>query len=59
MTCQGWGASEGPQPVGSRRAGYTAAHLKSYGEEPGAPEVIGANRETPVKHLKGIRIIES
>ena len=31
------------------------AHLKSYREEPGAPEVIGANRETPVKYLKGIK----
>ncbi|KAK4819205.1 hypothetical protein QYF61_026821 [Mycteria americana] len=38
-----------------RRAGYTGAHLKSYGDEPGAPEVIGANRETPVKYLKGIK----
>jgi len=29
--------------------------LKSYRDEPGAPEVIGANRETPVKYLKGIK----
>ena len=29
--------------------------MKSYREEPGAPEVIGANRETPVKYLKGIK----
>jgi len=28
--------------------------LKSYGVEPGVPEIIGANRETPVKYLKGI-----
>jgi len=29
--------------------------LKSNGDEPGASEVIGANRETPVKYLKGIK----
>ncbi|GAB0203436.1 hypothetical protein GRJ2_002809200 [Grus japonensis] len=52
---EGWSASEGPQPVALRRAGYTGAHLKSYREEPGAPEVIGANRETLVKYLKGIK----
>ncbi|GAB0181485.1 hypothetical protein GRJ2_000613800 [Grus japonensis] len=46
--------SEGPQPVAQRRAGYTAAHLKSYGDESGSHEVIGANRETLVKYLKGI-----
>jgi len=44
-----------PQPVALRCAGYTRAHLKSYGDEPGAPEVIGANVETPVKYLKGIK----
>ena len=32
----------------------SAAHLKSYTDEPGAPEIIEANRETPVKYLKGI-----
>ncbi|KAK4826217.1 hypothetical protein QYF61_006161 [Mycteria americana] len=52
---EGWGASEGPQPVARRLAGYTAAHLKSYGDEPGPPEVIGSNRETPVKYLKRIK----
>ncbi|GAB0190818.1 nucleoside diphosphate kinase 6 [Grus japonensis] len=36
----GQGVSEGPQPVAWRHAGYTAAHLKSYGDEPGASEVI-------------------
>ena len=52
---EGRGASKGPQPVALTHAGYTGAHLKSYGEEPGAPEVIGANRETPGKYLKGIK----
>ncbi|GAB0204837.1 hypothetical protein GRJ2_002949300 [Grus japonensis] len=47
-------ASEGPQPVAQRHAGYTAAHLKSYRDKPGASEVIGANRETLVKYIKGI-----
>ncbi|GAB0203506.1 interleukin-6 receptor subunit beta [Grus japonensis] len=51
---EGQGAGEGPQPTAQRRAGQTAARLKSYRHEPGAPEVIGANRETPVKYLKGI-----
>jgi len=31
------------------------AHLNSYSDEPGARQVIGANRETPVKYLQGIR----
>jgi len=52
---EGWGAREGPHLVALRCAGYTAAHLKSYGEEPGAPEVIRANREAPVKYLRGIK----
>jgi len=52
---EGWVASKGPQPVALGHAGYTAAHLKSYGDEPGAPEVTEANRETPVKYLKGIK----
>jgi len=52
---EGWGASEDLQPVALRRAGYTAAQSKSYGDKPGAPEIIKANRETPVKHLKGIK----
>jgi len=30
---EGQGTSEGPQPTALRRAGYTAAHLKSYGDE--------------------------
>ncbi|KAK4808554.1 hypothetical protein QYF61_009857 [Mycteria americana] len=38
---------------------YTAVHWKSYGNEPGAPEVIGAKRETPVKYLKGIEACSS
>jgi len=52
---EAWAASKGSQPSALRCAGCTAAHLKSYGGEPGAPEVIGANRETPVKLLKGIK----
>ena len=52
---EGRGASEGPQPVALRLAGYTGAHR----DEPGAPEVIGANRETPVKYLKGIKVCSS
>jgi len=38
---EGWGDNKGPQPVALRHAGYTAAHLKSYGDEPGAPEETG------------------
>jgi len=41
---EGQGTGEGPQSVALRHAGYTAAHLKSYGDEPAAPEVIGSNR---------------
>jgi len=52
---EGQGASEGPQSVALRHAGYTAAHLRSYGDEPGAPELVKVNRETPVKYLKGIK----
>jgi len=51
---EGQGASKDPQPVALKHAGYTAAHLKSSGNEPGAAEVIRANRKTPVKHVKGI-----
>jgi len=52
---EGQDASEGPQPIVLRHAGYTVAHLKSYRYEPGAPGVVEANRETPVKYLKGIK----
>jgi len=52
---EGRGASEGPQPVALRRAGYTAAHLRCCEDEPEAPEVTGATRETPVKSLRGIK----
>ena len=55
----GQGASEDPQPVALRRAGYIGAHLESYGDEPGAPEVIGASRETPVQYLKGVQVCSS
>lgn len=36
-------------------AGYTAAQLESYRDEPRDAEVIGVNREIPVKYLKGIK----
>ncbi|KAK4810837.1 LOW QUALITY PROTEIN: hypothetical protein QYF61_008809 [Mycteria americana] len=49
---EGAGASEGTQPVSLRCAGYTGAQLKLNGVELGDTEVIGAKRETPVKHLK-------
>ena len=52
---EGQGASKSSQPVAQRHAGYTAAHLKSDRDEPGASEVKGANRETLVKYLKGIK----
>jgi len=55
----GQGANEGPHPVALRCAGYTGAHLKSYREEPGAPEVIEAHREAPVKYPKGVNVCSS
>lgn len=48
-------ASDDPQPIALGRVGLTGAHLESYGDEPGAPEVTEANRETPVKYRKGIK----
>lgn len=30
-------------------------HLNSYKDEPGSPEVIGSNREIPVKHLNRVK----
>jgi len=50
---EGQVASEGPQPGALRPAGYTGAYMKSYGEEPKAPELIWANSETLVKYLRG------
>jgi len=47
------GASMGPQPVAQKHAGDTAAQLKSCRNELGAPEAVGANKETSVKHPKG------
>lgn len=52
---EGWSASESPQSVSLGYAGYTAAHFKSYRDEPVAFEVTGAKRETPVKCFKGIQ----
>lgn len=56
---RGFGASDGPQPVALLCARYTGALLKSSGDEPRAPVVIGAKRETPVKYLRGIRVCSS
>jgi len=50
---KGQGDSMGLQPVARRRAVDTAAQLKSYRNKLGAPEVVGANKETSVKHPKG------
>lgn len=50
---EGQGASEGPQLLALICAGYTGTHLKSNGDEPGDPEVIEANRVTPIKYLTG------
>jgi len=50
---EGWGASTGPQPVAQRHAGDTAAQSKSCRDKLVAPEVVGANKKTSVKHLKG------
>jgi len=52
---EGRGASKGLQPIALRCAGCTAAHLKSVRDDPGAPEVVGANKETPVEYFKGIK----
>lgn len=49
------GAKENLQLVAPRHVGHTGAHLKSHGDAEGAPEVISANRETPVKCSKGIK----
>ena len=56
---EGQSASQGPHPVALRHAGYTEACLKSYGNEPESLEVIEANRETPVKYLKEIKVCSS
>ncbi|GAB0182504.1 cAMP-dependent protein kinase inhibitor alpha [Grus japonensis] len=56
---EGWATSKGPQPVALKLAGYTGAHLKIYRDEPGAPELTEANRETLVKYLKGIKVCSS
>jgi len=43
----------GPQSVAQRCAGVTAAQSKSCGDELGAPEVVGANKDDFTKHPKG------
>jgi len=50
---EGWGASKGPKPSAQRHAGDTAAQSKSCRDELGAPDLVGANKEASVKHLKG------
>jgi len=50
---EGQGPNMGPQPVAQRSAGATAAQSKSRSNELGAAEVVGANKETSVKHPKG------
>lgn len=39
----------------SECADHTWTHLQSYGDEPGTPEVTGANRETPENDLTRIK----
>jgi len=50
---EGWGASRSPQPVAQQQVRDTAAMWKSCGRELEAPEVSGANKIIPMKHLKG------
>ena len=50
----GCDASMGPQPVAQRRAGDTAAQSRSCRDKLGAPEVVGANRKTTMKHPKKV-----
>lgn len=52
MGCQIWWDSVLVRPLSLL---LTAAHLKSYRNKPGSPEVIEARREAPVKYLKGIK----
>ncbi|OPJ82325.1 hypothetical protein AV530_014103 [Patagioenas fasciata monilis] len=52
---EGRGASKGHLLAVLRNVGLTGAHLKSYGDELGSPEVIDTNRETPVKYFKEIK----
>ncbi|GAB0192581.1 hypothetical protein GRJ2_003481800 [Grus japonensis] len=51
---QGQGAGEGPQRIAQRRAGHTAACSKPRGDEPGAPDATGTNRETLGEYIKRI-----
>jgi len=56
---EGQGASTGPQPVAQRLAGDTAAQSKSCGDQLGAPEAVGANKEASVKHPMGNKVHSS
>ena len=57
---QGQGASRGLQPVILRCVGDTAAHLKSYDNEPGTTEAIGeGNSVAQRKYFKGIKELSS
>ncbi|GAB0195784.1 hypothetical protein GRJ2_002043700 [Grus japonensis] len=51
---EGQGAGEGLQRIAQRRAGRTAAHSKRRGDEPGAPDATGTNRETLGEYIKRI-----
>ncbi|GAB0210021.1 mitochondrial enolase superfamily member 1 [Grus japonensis] len=51
---EGRGAGEGPQPIAQRCAGCTAARSKPRGDEPGAPDATGTNRETLGRYIKRI-----
>ncbi|OPJ66568.1 hypothetical protein AV530_016604 [Patagioenas fasciata monilis] len=59
LRTEGWNASENPQLVTLTHVGLTRPHLKSYGDEPGTPEVIEDNRKTLVKYFKGIKMCSS
>ena len=50
---EGWGASRSTQPVAQQQVRDTAAMWKSCRGELEAPEVSGANKKKPMKHLKG------
>jgi len=53
---EGWGAGKGPQPIALRLTECTGTYLKSYRDEPEAPNVTGDNRGTSVKYLKGTAV---
>lgn len=54
---EGWAVSMVPQPVALRLAGYTGAHLKSYRDEPGSPELIEVKRARAGNASKQLRSV--